>query len=64
LRTIWRGSNAKLAASRIDTLSPDDRESVAGRHPVMQTRGDLTATFELLEADDVATFCGASAPRG
>ena len=54
--------NAKLAASRIDTLPLADREFIAARHPVMKTRGDLTTTFALLEADDAAAFGGLPEP--
>jgi hypothetical protein len=47
---------AKLAASRVDTLSGADWEFVAARHPLLRTRNDLTTTYELLEADDAAMF--------
>ncbi len=48
--------NEKLVAARIDTLSPEERAIVAVRHPVLQTRTDLATTFDMLEADDAATF--------
>jgi hypothetical protein len=48
--------NAKLGASRLDRLSPEDRAFVEERHPIMRTRTDLATTFDLLDADDAATF--------
>ena len=48
--------NTKLAAARIDRLSPEDWEFVLARHPVLRTRGDIITTFEMLEADDASSF--------
>jgi hypothetical protein len=48
--------NAKLEASRVDTLPPQEWEFVANLHPVLRERDDLKTTYELLEADDAASF--------
>lgn len=58
--TVVAEVNEKLRASRLDRLSPDDRSFVEERHPIMRTRTDLATTFDLLDADDAATF--ASSP--
>lgn len=51
--------NAKLDASRVDALPPDEWEFVANLHPLLRERPDLRTTYELLEADDAASFPGA-----
>lgn len=48
--------NLKLTASRVDALDRDTLESVYSLHPLMRNRDDVVTTFELLEADDAATF--------
>ena len=48
--------NVKLESSRIDGLAPEHYAFVAERHPLLRDHPEITTTFELLEADDAATF--------
>jgi hypothetical protein len=50
--------NAKLLASRMDTMSEEDAEFVYSLHPLMRGRNDIGTTFDFLEADDAAAFAG------
>jgi len=48
--------NRKLEGSRIDGLTAEHYAFVAERHPLLHGRPEITTTFDLLEADDAATF--------
>jgi len=54
--------NVKLESSRIDGLTPEHYAFVAERHPLLRDHPEITTTFELLEADDAATFAKERSP--
>jgi Domain of unknown function (DUF5069) len=55
--------NGKLIASRFDTVPADKRALIEARHPVLASRPDIVNTFDLLEADDAATYCDSHPER-
>ncbi len=48
--------NGKLENARIDGLTSEHYAFVAKRHPLLRDHPEIATTFELLEADDAATF--------
>lgn len=48
--------NAKLTAARVDNLGPELRRFVEERNPILREHPEIVWTFDMLEADDAATF--------
>jgi hypothetical protein len=44
--------NAKLETFVVERMSPDDQVLIRQRHPIMQTRPELSKILDILEADD------------
>lgn len=44
--------NAKLETFVVERMPADDQRLIRERHPVMQTRPDLSKILDILEADD------------
>lgn len=46
------GLNAKLETFVVERMSAEDQRLIRRRHPVMETRPDLSKVLDILEADD------------
>ncbi len=52
-------TSAKLPTFTMDRLPPEFQERVRENHPVLAKRPELTAFFDIFEADDAELFGGA-----